>query len=54
VDRGQALGAVSSTTRTRRRRGVVIAATFAACGVLAVALATHSDEFSAAVHAAPL
>jgi uncharacterized membrane protein YbhN (UPF0104 family) len=48
------LGAVSPPTRVRRRRAVAIAATIAACAVLAIALATHSDDFTAAVRAAPL
>jgi uncharacterized membrane protein YbhN (UPF0104 family) len=45
---------VSPPTRVRRRQAVAIAATIAACAVLAIALATHRDDFTAAVRAAPL
>jgi uncharacterized membrane protein YbhN (UPF0104 family) len=48
------LGAVSPSRRTRRRRGTAIAVTSAACTALAVGLATHSDEFTAALRTAPL
>jgi hypothetical protein len=37
-----------------RRRAAAAAATLVSCGVLAFALATHSAQFSAAVHAAPV
>jgi hypothetical protein len=54
VARGQALGAVNLGSSSGRRRAAAVAATLASCGVLAVALATHSEQFSTAVHAAPV
>jgi uncharacterized membrane protein YbhN (UPF0104 family) len=45
---------VSLPSRARLRRSATVAVTVMACATLAVALATHSAQFSAAVHAAPL